>query len=153
MKVKLNEAVIMWKRKKNDVSKIVDSSKSAAVVVWGELKKSEYKRYLDNKECAFVFYLDRKNEITGFSLLSVGALACCIIDTKEVIRNCLLTFSSSFMLVHNHPSGNLTPSKPDEAITKRIKEAAAIMDLNLLDHIILDFETGLHYSFLDNGKI
>ena len=61
--------------------------------------------------------------------------------------------ATNFIIGHNHPSGNLQPSKQDIAITLKLKEAAQLMDIKLLDHLIISPIQGRYYSFADSGLI
>ncbi len=68
-----------------------------------------------------------------------------------IVKEAVLQLASSIILIHNHPSGNLQPSKEDVTITKKIKEASKLFDINVLDHLIIS--AGKYYSFADNGII
>lgn len=81
--------------------------------------------------------------------LSVGTVNCSLISPREVIREALQYNAVNLILLHNHPSGDPTPSKADLAVTKRVKKACAIMDLALLDHIIVGDNT--YYSMKEEG--
>ena len=59
--------------------------------------------------------------------------------------------AASIILVHNHPSGNLTPSAQDDALTAKIKEAGKIMEINIIDHLIVTPDS--YYSYADNGRL
>lgn len=95
--------------------------------------------------------LNRANKIIHFEIISRGGITGTVADPRVILRLALSHGATSIILSHNHPSGNLQPSKADEEITQKIKEAASMIDIRLLDHIIISEEG--YYSFLDEGKI
>ncbi|MBA4409718.1 MAG: DNA repair protein [Odoribacter sp.] len=102
---------------------------------------------IDFKEFFLVALLSRNNHVLGVSTISVGSTNGTCVNVKEIFQLAIKTNSSSIILCHNHPSGNLTPSESDIAITKKIKAACGLCDIVLLDHIILTKEG--HNSFID----
>ncbi len=98
-----------------------------------------------------VVLLNRSNQLLGIYELSKGGITGTIIDVKLLLSVALKCVASNIILVHNHPSGNLRPSKADISITNKIKRAAKQVDLLLLDHLIISKEW--YYSFADNGKV
>ena len=106
---------------------------------------------MDYRETFIVLYLNRANQVLGYSVISQGGTSNTTVDIKMVIQTALLANASCIMLAHNHPSGNLYPSSDDNRITNRIIEAARLFDITVLDHIIITNES--YYSFTDNGNI
>lgn len=106
---------------------------------------------MDYRETFIVLYLNRANQVLGYSVISQGGTSSTTVDIKMVIQTALLANASCIMLAHNHPSGNLHPSSDDNKITNRIIEAARLFDITVLDHIIITNES--YYSFTDNGNI
>ncbi len=106
---------------------------------------------MDYRETFIVLYLNRTNQVLGYSVISQGGTSNTTVDIKMVIQTALLANASCIMLAHNHPSGNLRPSSDDNRITNRIIEAARLFDITVLDHIIITNES--YYSFTDNGDI
>ena len=106
---------------------------------------------MDYRETFIVLYLNRANQVLGYSVISQGGTSKTTVDIKMVIQTALLANASCIMLAHNHPSGNLHPSSDDNRITNRIIEAARLFDITVLDHIIITNES--YYSFTDNGDI
>lgn len=106
---------------------------------------------MDYRETFIVLYLNRANQVLGYSVISQGGTSSTTVDIKMVIQTALLANASCIMLAHNHPSGNVQPSSDDNKITKRIIEAARLFDITVLDHIIITNES--YYSFTDNGNI
>lgn len=81
--------------------------------------------------------LGSKNQPVGWSLVGVGGVSNCPVDPTTVLRFVLLSGGISFILAHNHPSGDLQPSKEDIDLTLRLRDAARLVGLQLLDHLIL----------------
>lgn len=98
-----------------------------------------------------VLYLNRANKINHFEIISKGGITGTVADPRIILKRALEEEATSIVLSHNHPSGNLNPSRADEELTKKIKEAAALMDIKLLDHIIVGDDG--YFSFLDEGLI
>ena len=96
-----------------------------------------------------VLLLNQANMILKKQLISKGGISSSIADPKLIFEAALSAKASALILVHNHPSGNLKPSKKDIAITSKLKSAGQVLDLPVLDHIIIA-ETG-YYSFADEG--
>lgn len=87
----------------------------------------------------------------NMNIVSMGSLNASIIMTaREVFKSSILSNAGFIMMVHNHPSGNLMPSRNDMAVTKKIEKAAELMDIPLVDHIILG-RCGEYFSFRSNG--
>jgi len=84
-------------------------------------------------------------------LVSVGGLTGTIVDVRNILQTALKANACSVILAHNHPSGNPNPSDADIQITRRVNEAAKIMDIQVLDHLILLTEG--YYSFADEGRM
>ena len=89
------------------------------------------------KEHLYALFLDTKNRIIGEELISVGTSNASLIHPREVFNPAIKTSANSIILVHNHPSGDPTPSKDDKEITKMLKESGDILGIPLLDHIIV----------------
>jgi DNA repair protein RadC len=81
--------------------------------------------------------LNGAHEVIATRTVTIGLATMCQIHPREVLSDPILDRASSVILVHNHPSGELTPSAEDIAVTRRIQEAALLLGLNLLDHIIV----------------
>ncbi|MGQ8338056.1 RadC family protein [Sunxiuqinia sp. A32] len=99
----------------------------------------------------WILLLNRSNTVIDQFMVSQGGLTGTVIDVKIILRTALDKLASSIILCHNHPSGNLKPSEADLKITKKIKEAARVMEISVLDHIIIAHDQYL--SFADEGLI
>ncbi len=96
----------------------------------------EEMRYLDREQFRTVS-LNTKNQVIETEVVSVGSLNSSIVHPREVFKNPIRRSANSLILVHNHPSGDPTPSKEDIAVTARILEAGKILGIEILDHIII----------------
>ncbi|MDH6358963.1 JAB domain-containing protein [Parabacteroides sp. PF5-9] len=103
------------------------------------------------KESFKAVFVSINNKVLGIYPLAEGGCSHCPIDTKLIMSAAILSNAQGIILAHNHPSGNITPSSLDKAITEKIKQASNLLDIRLLDHIIVTpFD---YYSFSDNGII
>lgn len=98
-----------------------------------------------------VVFLNRANRIRHFEIISKGGLTGTVADPRLILKKALEVEATSIVLSHNHPSGNLRPSKADMNITEKIKHASAYLDIQVLDHIIVSDEG--YFSFADEGMI
>jgi DNA repair protein RadC len=98
-----------------------------------------------------ILLLNRNNTVLGIYSLSKGGIAGTVVDIKLILAISLKCAASSIILGHNHPSGNLRPSKQDIALTKQVNEACILVDLKLLDHLIISSYG--YYSFVDEGRV
>lgn len=92
--------------------------------------------HLDIEECR-IFYLNNKLNIIGEEIIQRGTINQVAIHPREVIKLVLKNNAEAVILAHNHPSGDITPSKADVAMTKQLKEALESINVRLLDHIII----------------
>ena len=93
--------------------------------------------------------LNRANSILSKEKISSGGIHGTVVDPKVIYAKALSKGASSIILFHNHPSGNLVPSREDLSITKKLKEAGLLLDINVLDHLIIG--NGSYFSFMDEG--
>jgi DNA repair protein RadC len=103
------------------------------------------------KEHFVVLYLNRANKVIGGYKLSEGDITGTVVDLRLLFSIALKSVACNIIIGHNHPSGNLTPSKQDIALTQKIKDAGFMLDISLVDHIILTPDVGRFYSFSDEG--
>lgn len=96
-----------------------------------------------------VLFLNRANKINHFQIISEGGITGTVADPRIILKKALEEDAVSLILCHNHPSGSLKPSRADEELTRKIKEAATYFDIKVLDHLIVS-EDG-YYSFADDG--
>lgn len=105
----------------------------------------------ETKEMFLTLHLDGKNRIIAMDLVSIGSLNQSIVHPREVFKTALLSNAAAIICVHQHPSGDPTPSSEDLAITRRLKEAGEIMGIKILDHIIIGDDQYL--SFMERGLL
>jgi len=96
-----------------------------------------------------VIFLNRANKINHFQIISEGGITGTVADPRIILKKALEENAVSIILCHNHPSGNLKPSRADEELTQKIKEAARFFDIKVLDHLIVSEEG--YFSFADQG--
>lgn len=104
-----------------------------------------------DREYFVALLLDAKNRITGIHTVSQGSLNQSIVHPRETFKAAILANAAGMILAHNHPSGDLSPSSEDLAITRRLKEAGELLGIKILDHIIIDTENQKFNSFVDAG--
>jgi DNA repair protein RadC len=102
-------------------------------------------------ERSWVLLLNNNARLLHFAKLSTGGLTETTVDLRMLLKEALLHDATSFILVHNHPSGNLHPSRHDEELTQRVNRAAQAVNLRMIDHVIVT--EGDYYSFSENGKL
>lgn len=103
----------------------------------------------DLQEAFNVLLLNRANEVLGIYRLSRGGLSGTLVDPRLIFSVALKGMASSVILAHNHPSGNLKPSKADIDLTNKLKDGGELLDIPILDHLIVT-RNG-YYSLADNG--
>ncbi|MBK6634013.1 MAG: DNA repair protein RadC [Chitinophagaceae bacterium] len=121
---------------------VIRSSSNIAQYLRASIKDFSY-------EVFAVIFLNRANKINHFEIISKGGISGTVADPRIILKKALEEDATSLVLCHNHPSGNLQPSRADEELTKKIKEAASFFDIKILDHIIVSEEG--YYSFADDG--
>jgi len=101
------------------------------------------------KEVFAVVFLNRANKVNHFEIVSEGGITGTVADPRIILKKALEENAVSLILCHNHPSGNLRPSRADEELTAKIKEAARFLDIKVIDHVIVSEEG--YFSFADEG--
>ena len=106
---------------------------------------------LEYKEYFKLVLLNGANKVLGITTISEGGMDGTVVDVRLIMQTALLAHSSGIILAHNHPSGQLKPSSQDDRITKKIKEAAKLMDIRIQDHLIVTGDN--YYSYADEGRL
>jgi DNA repair protein RadC len=106
-----------------------------------------------DRECFVALLLDSKNRITALHLVSQGSLNQSIVHPRETFKAAILANAAAVILAHNHPTGDLTPSSEDIAITRRLKDAGELLGIQVLDHIIVDTDSGDSRAFTEMGLL
>jgi DNA repair protein RadC len=103
------------------------------------------------REVFAVIFLNQANRVNHFEVVSQGGITGTVADPRLILKKALEFHAVNVILCHNHPSGNLKPSKADEELTYKIREAARFFDIKVIDHIIVSHEG--YFSFADEGMI
>ncbi len=122
----------------------IKSSRDAYVIMLpmvGDLSHEEF----------WILLLNRSNRLLDVIRTSQGGISGTVTDIRMILKNAILHSASSLVLCHNHPSGNLKPSRADMEITRKMNDAARLMDIKVLDHIILADSD--YFSFADEGLL
>ena len=105
------------------------------------------------QEFFYIILLDVRNKPIHHYEVSKGSSQATVVDPKEIVRQICLFHASSVILLHNHPSGECSPSSEDETLTKQIHQAAQLVGARVLDHIIIGKNFDDYYSFAREGKL
>lgn len=122
----------------------IRSSADVVRLMQPTLESLEYEEF-------WVLMLSRSNRVRYRRCISHGGTASTVVDVKLLLKRALDCLAEGIILVHNHPSGNPSPSGQDDSLTRRIKEGAALLDIRVLDHVII--ARGNSYSYMDNGRL
>lgn len=123
---------------------VLTSSSSAFTVL------SPVLRDLPNEEF-WILILNRANKLISKEPVSKGGINATLVDARMIFKPAILQNASSIILAHNHPSGNLKPSEEDIKLTKKLKDAGKLFDINIIDHLIIAENN--YFSFADEGLI
>jgi DNA repair protein RadC len=144
----IQEVELIYKSKvKASLRPVVTSAKQAYDVLWQTWDKNK----VELQEQFKVLLINRGGKAVGIYELSTGGVAGTVADPRLIFMAALKANACSIILAHNHPSSNLKPSRADEELTRKIKEAGKFLEINVLDHIIVTEEG--YYSFADEGVI
>lgn len=124
--------------------KVIKTSRDAFDLLHSQLSDLPYEEF-------WVLLLNRANRVIDQIKISKGGISGTVTDVKVILKNAIEKLASSLIVCHNHPSGNLLPSRNDTEFTAKLREDANMMDIKLLDHLII--ADGKYYSFADEGLI
>ena len=130
---------------KKDISNVIINNNE---IVYDLLKYDFVNTY---QEKFIALYLDTKNKLISYETIFIGTVSSSTIHPREIFKQAIKYSASSIIIVHNHPSGNSTPSKSDIEITKKIISIGEIMSIPVIDHLIIGYNN--YYSFYDKRKI
>ena len=122
----------------------ITSSRDIFELMQGALADATYEEF-------WIVLLNRSNKLLGKINISEGGLSGTVADPKKIFKMALERHASSIILCHNHPSGNQHPSEADIQLTRKMKDAGALLDLPVLDHVIIGHDK--YYSFADEGMM
>lgn len=106
---------------------------------------------IDLYESAMIILLDCKNNTIGWSLISQGGVTRTVVDNRIICKIAIETLASSVILVHNHPSGVLKPSRADDNLTNSVKQGLNLFGIELIDHLIISKQN--YYSYQEEGRL
>lgn len=106
-----------------------------------------------DREMFLTLSLDVRRHPLNATVASIGLLNCSLANGRELFKSAILSNAANLVLLHNHPSGNVTPSKEDDTVTKRMLQAGEILGIPVLDHIILGGGTRTFYSYKAQGRL
>ena len=131
---------------KKDRKQILDSYTAYKV-----LKDNFSDETIDYRETFKVLYMNQGCQVLGCSTISEGGITNTLADVRMILQGALLTNATAMILAHNHPSGSTRPSRQDDELTRKVVDAARLLDIKVADHIILTSED--FYSYNDEGRI
>ena len=144
----VSEIELIYKTKiKNSERPQIKSSKDAYKLVlsaWDHNKIEFFEQFK-------VLLLNQAHKALGICEISSGGIAGTVVDIRLIFSSALKANATSLVMIHNHPSGNLTASEADKQITRKVKEAGRLLDITLLDSLIITTES--YYSFADEGAL
>ena len=134
--------------KRNAVNYKDNKLNSASSIV--DMMNSLYDLNNMAEEHVYLLAMNTKCYIIAAFLLSKGSVNASIVGPREIFTRLCLCGANNFVLTHNHPSGDSTPSNDDFAVTRRIKECAELMGMKFLDHLVVGDS---YYSFAEHGYL
>lgn len=105
---------------------------------------------LQTEECWGIF-LNQASRPIKIQRISKGGISGTVVDVRLVIKEALMCGASALILVHNHPSGNIRPSRQDDNLTKEVSKAAEFLNIRMMDHVIVT--DGKFFSYADEGRL
>lgn len=142
--VRILAAIELGSRRINEPIKTKNIRKSEDVAA--HLK---YLLQFENREIFMILLLNQANKIIHEEILSVGGITGTVADPRIIFKLALSHGATGFIICHNHPSGQLTPSKMDDILTQKIKKGADYFDIKLIDHLIVSVEG--YYSYAEQN--
>ena len=137
----LEKKMIIKKLTVSEVKEMpVGNSGAAAKIARDLILKNDF-----HKEHLIVLYVNRKNKINSAEVVHIGTLSSCVISPSAIFKTAILSDAASIVVLHNHPSGDVEPSKDDIQVYRDLKKAGKILDINVLDSIVFN-EKGSNYS-------
>jgi DNA repair protein RadC len=134
---------------------VICDSAEKALTYWKESVTSA-DWFSPERENILALILNTRLQVTGHSIVSIGTLSEAGCHPRDVFRAAIALNAYGILLMHNHPSGDSSPSAPDYRITRALKEGAGLLQINLVDHVIVGDSTGDrqgYFSFKEAGVI
>lgn len=142
----LNKRILDEKIRKREYQIKITSSQEAYQAFWTHFTDFTVEYFK-------VMFLNRTQYVLAIDTLFIGGLIGTVVDPRVIMRRALELRAVDIILSHCHPSGSLNPSKADEEVTAKIKEAAKLFDIKVRDHIIVAEHYSYYYSFADEGVL
>ena len=143
---KVSEVKITYESNNTNKKKVrVNTSAKIYALMLKNWEQIEY------RESFKILLLDVSKQALGINTVSMGGLSESIVDVRMILQGALLANAKGIVACHNHPSGNIRPSRDDDVVTMRIREAAKIIDIKLIDHLIITKDG--YYSYADAGRL
>jgi len=137
--------LVKEKSGKYDLSKRISSPDDAVAIAESVLKLS-----CATEEHLILLTLSTKNDVTGVFTVAQGSLNASIVHPREIFKRAIVNNANKIIILHNHPSGDPTPSQEDLSITKKVREGGELLSIPLLDHIIVG--DGEAYSIIGEAQ-
>lgn len=137
----------LHRRMNRKQEKIVDVKITTPEIVY------DYYRNIvnENQEYFYCLYLDSNKKVLKEKLLFMGTVNQSMVHPRDIFKEAYSVNATAFICVHNHPTGDVRPSKEDKIVTQRLNQIGQLMGIKLVDHVIIG--ENKFYSFLENGKI
>lgn len=142
--MKVSEIKVSYSNRNPKKVKVTNSQ-----IIYGVLIDHWDHDIIEYQEELKVVFLNKANIVLGIYEMSKGGISGTIVDNRIILGVALKCNASSIVVAHNHPSGNLNPSDADKTVTKKLKDACKLLDIEFLDHLIIT-KLG-YYSFNDEG--
>lgn len=144
--VTIAAAVELGRRRENIVSEQIQNSQDIVTTIAPKVID-------ESRELAYAIYLNNSNRIIKVANVGVGGIDKTLVDARIVIGEALRLNAVALALVHNHPSGNMSPSKEDDFLTRTMSDACSLMNIRFVDHVIISSNGKDYYSYHDKGRI
>ncbi len=129
---------------------------TSGVIVSGALMAAQVARMFvpegEEREHFLAILLDARRNVKGVSVVSIGTLSASLVHPREVFRAAIVAGAAAVVAVHNHPSGDPTPSAEDRDVTRRLQRAGELLGIPLADHVVIGAGT-TYYSFREGGLL
>ena len=116
-----------------------------------ELMSKELAQY--DREIFCILNMKSNGQVINMNMVSMGTLDAALVSPREVFKSSILSNASGIIAIHNHPSGNIMPSKEDVLLTKRLRKCGSLMGIELLDHVIIVGTSGEMFSFKEKNML
>jgi DNA repair protein RadC len=146
----VTEISVAYRRRKSKqlLPQIVASSDALIHILDGFDQKT-----IGMQEQFVCMYLNPANQVLGIYRAATGGITSTVADIRIILSVALKLLATGIICAHNHPSGNLKPSRQDEELTRKLKEAGKVLGIKLLDHLIVAPSGTSYFSFADEGLL